>query len=67
MDRNESLLQQRGPPISPICPSESAVILCDSANGSLAKGVDFEIMEIMLMYCEKMDYFTRQSDEYNIQ
>ncbi len=21
----------------------------------------------MLMYCEKMDYFTRQSDEYNIQ
>ena len=46
MDRNESLLQQRGPPTSPICPSESAVILCDSANGSLAKGVDFEIMDI---------------------
>ena len=46
MDRNESLLQQRGPPISPICPSDLAVILCDSANGSFAKGVDFEIMDI---------------------
>ena len=46
MDRNESLLQQRGPPISPICPSDLAVILCDRANGSFAKGVDFEIMDI---------------------
>ena len=46
IDKNESLLQQRGPPISPICSSELAVILCDSANGSFSKGVDFEMMEI---------------------
>lgn len=46
MDRNESLLQQRGPPISPIFSSDFAVILCDSENGSFAKGVDFEIMDI---------------------
>ena len=46
MERKESLLQQRGPPIAPMLPRDFAVILCDRANGSFAKGVDFEIMEI---------------------
>ncbi len=46
IDRNESLLQQRGPPISPISSSDLAVILCDNANGSFSKGVDFEMMDI---------------------
>ena len=45
MDKKESRLQQRGPPISPICPSAAAVILCDSANGSSVSGVDREMIE----------------------
>ncbi len=33
-------------PISPIFFSDSEVILCASANGSFAKGVDFEMIEM---------------------
>ena len=45
MERKESLLQQRGPPISPIRSRDLAVIMCDRAKGSFVSGVDFEMME----------------------
>ena len=46
MERKESLLQHLGPPISPIALSDLAVILCDSAKGSCASGVELEMIEI---------------------
>ena len=45
MERYESLLQQRGPPISPMAPSDFAVILCEREKGSCDSGVDFETIE----------------------
>ncbi len=45
MDKYESLLQHRGPPISPIFPNDFAVILWERANGSFVRGVDFEIID----------------------
>ena len=46
MDRYESLLQQRGPPTSPIASSALAVILWDRPKLSFPRGVDPVIMEI---------------------
>ena len=45
MERNESLLQQRGPPTVPIRSRAFDVIKWDRAKGSTASGVDFEIIE----------------------
>ena len=45
MDKNESRLQHRGPPISPMADRDFAVILCEKAKGSTVKGVDFEMMD----------------------
>ena len=38
-------MQQRGPPTSPMAPSDFAVILCDSANGSTLRGVEPEMID----------------------
>ena len=46
MERNEPLLQHRGPPISATLSSDFAVILCKRAKGSIVSGVDFEMIEI---------------------
>ena len=45
IDRNESRLQQRGPPISPMAAMDFAVILWDRAKGSTLSGVEPEAME----------------------
>ena len=45
MERKESRLQHRGPPISPMRPRDLDVIWRESANGSTASGVDLEMME----------------------
>src|SRR5699024_1398618 len=45
MERYESLLQQRGPPTSPIASSALAVILCDNPKFSPPRGVEPVIIE----------------------
>ena len=59
-------MQQRGPPISPICPSDLAVILCESANGSFAKGVDFEMMEINIPELIPAHAYNRTEATYRV-
>ena len=44
MERYESRLQHRGPPISPIFARDFAVMLLERAKGSTVSGLDFEMI-----------------------